>query len=575
MADTVVGLRLQTQGGDQVQNTVGNIKKELRSAQQEAVALSAKFGETSQEALDAAKRVAQLRDQIQDTNERVALFDPGARFAAFGNVLRTVAGGFSALTGSLALFGVQSEEVEKTLLKVQAALAITEGVNTIVDAGKDFQRLQAIISQTTIVQKAFAASTLLTSNAFKALGISVTTTSTAFRVLRTAIIATGVGALVVGVGLLIEKMSSLTNATDDQTRAQDRLREATDRLNESLQEQIGFSDRAAQESIAAAKARGASERELTNIERKAIQDRIFLRETALQDAKAKGLDTLKFEQELSNEQQKLRIFDLNEQANALQKQKQLNSQATAEANKRAADAKAAREAAEAERKAREGRIADPLGPRTAEELEEQAKLRREAEARELTALEAFEQGKIDIVARGLATVATLEAKQADDNAKAKEQAVELERQAQQQRVAIITGALGALSDAVGRETAAGKALSIAQAVIDTYTGANKALAAAPPPFNFIQAGAVIAAGFANVRRIISTKVPGQAGGGSIPGGALVSAPTIQRQTANTTTLDQRSINAIGDATARVFVLESDVTTGQERRKRLNRAARLG
>ena len=41
----------------------------------------------------------------------------------------------------------------------------------------------------------------------------------------------------------------------------------------------------------------------------------------------------------------------------------------------------------------------------------------------------------------------------------------------------------------------------ATAVIDTYAAANKALAASPPPFNFIAAAAVVAAGLANVAQI--------------------------------------------------------------------------
>jgi hypothetical protein len=67
---------------------------------------------------------------------------------------------------------------------------------------------------------------------------------------------------------------------------------------------------------------------------------------------------------------------------------------------------------------------------------------------------------------------------------------------------------------------ASKAFGIAQATIDTYIGANKALASAPPPLNFIAAAAVIAAGIANVIKISSQTPPGAAKGGSfiVPGG---------------------------------------------------------
>ncbi len=73
-----------------------------------------------------------------------------------------------------------------------------------------------------------------------------------------------------------------------------------------------------------------------------------------------------------------------------------------------------------------------------------------------------------------------------------------------------SNALSALSNAVGEETATGKTLAVASALIDTYSGANKALAAgAGTPIGYINMAAILATGFANVRKIVSTPIPGQ------------------------------------------------------------------
>lgn len=62
-----------------------------------------------------------------------------------------------------------------------------------------------------------------------------------------------------------------------------------------------------------------------------------------------------------------------------------------------------------------------------------------------------------------------------------------------------------------------KAADIAQAIIDTYAAANKALNAAPPPLNYALVAAVVAAGMANVQRIRSTQFGGGGGGNpSVP-----------------------------------------------------------
>lgn len=57
-----------------------------------------------------------------------------------------------------------------------------------------------------------------------------------------------------------------------------------------------------------------------------------------------------------------------------------------------------------------------------------------------------------------------------------------------------------------------KGLAVAEAIINTYLAATKALASAPPPFNIILAATTIASGLAQVEKITSTE-PGFAGGG--------------------------------------------------------------
>jgi hypothetical protein len=68
---------------------------------------------------------------------------------------------------------------------------------------------------------------------------------------------------------------------------------------------------------------------------------------------------------------------------------------------------------------------------------------------------------------------------------------------------------------------AGKAFGIVQATINTYTAFTKALASAPPPFNYVLAAGVLAAGMAKVVAISSQSTSGMAMGGAfrVPGGS--------------------------------------------------------
>ena len=65
---------------------------------------------------------------------------------------------------------------------------------------------------------------------------------------------------------------------------------------------------------------------------------------------------------------------------------------------------------------------------------------------------------------------------------------------------------------------AAKAFNIANAIMNTYAGATKALAMYPPPFNFIAAAAVVASGLAQVAAIRSQTYSGRALGGPMVGG---------------------------------------------------------
>jgi hypothetical protein len=146
--------------------------------------------------------------------------------------------------------------------------------------------------------------------------------------------------------------------------------------------------------------------------------------------------------------------------------------------------------------------------------------------------------------------------------------------------------MGALGDLVGKQTIAGKALAISQALINTYLGVTEVLrnkTIIPEPFGTIQKVAsvatILASGFSAVRNIGRTQVPGAGGGGggSTPTMASVAAPVAPQSTA--TSLSASTIQNIGNAAAggvnRAYVLDSDIRNSDERNVRLQRAARLG
>jgi hypothetical protein len=117
-----------------------SIKTQIREATQEAARLSQQFGEFSPEAAAAAQRVAGLKDQMDDLNEKIQALHPD-KFNRINTIAKGVANGFQAAQGAMALFGAESEDVQKALLKVQGAMALAQGLEGLDAAGKQLKTL--------------------------------------------------------------------------------------------------------------------------------------------------------------------------------------------------------------------------------------------------------------------------------------------------------------------------------------------------------------------------------------------------------------------------------------------------
>jgi hypothetical protein len=125
----------------EVKENLGNLKQQLKAAQVEVQVLADKFGVTSDEAREAAKRAAELKDRIGDAKALTDAFNPDAKFKGLGQALTGVAGGFAAVQGAMGLIGVESENVEKQLLKVQSAMALAAGIDQLTEAKEAFLNL--------------------------------------------------------------------------------------------------------------------------------------------------------------------------------------------------------------------------------------------------------------------------------------------------------------------------------------------------------------------------------------------------------------------------------------------------
>ena len=214
-----------------IESNLGSLKSQLREAQAEVVSLSDKFGATSKEAAEAAKRAAELKDRIGDAKALTDAFNPDAKFNALSSSIGGVLNGFQAYEGALGLIGVENEDLQKTLLKVQSAMALSQGIQGLAEAKDSFVQLGAVVKNTTLFTSAYnfvmgisnkeTATNVLVTEADTtakvgltgATGVLSTVTggaTTAMKLFRVALIATGIGAIIVLIGLLIANFDKVT-----------------------------------------------------------------------------------------------------------------------------------------------------------------------------------------------------------------------------------------------------------------------------------------------------------------------------------------------------------------------------
>lgn len=590
MADVEVGAKL-TLEGDAAKKTMREFKNEVKLANEELLNTQARFGATSKEALAAAKKVAMLKDNIQDANETVKLFDLGNKFQTVGNAVRGLVGGFTALQGALALVGVEGDEVQKTLLKVQGALALTEGLNVIADVGKDFKRLGSIIVQTL--------------GKSGAIGLAIA----------------GVAALGLALaGVFTRKQTAELQAYNDTLK--DYNRAAATARQTVTEVKIAFEQaRAGVISKDAAlkiynDTLGDSLGKANDINQaeKLLADKAdtYIKITALK-AQANALFAKSAEQAaeaLIAQDELLKSGILNEggvvgtAANRLQAKIEKAKQDAKDIENLGAGllrqagtlSQTSGISTGPKSTATGGKATTPAGKAAEKETEEveiiyatrdENRLLREQELQaNLIANKQFfiEEGKALEQQEFDEKIALLNAELDSEEAAAKRK-VELAEWERNGRVAAakdIGNALGALSELIGKQTAAGKALAIAQAVINTWVGVSEVLrakSALPEPFATISkianVAVIIATGLNAVKNIGKAQVPGAASGGSSGGSLATTAPLrpVAPQATNTL-LNQQQLNQIGNATVRAYVTETDVTNNQERIRRLNRAARI-
>jgi hypothetical protein len=404
-------------------------------------------------------------------------------------------------------------------------------------------------------------------------------------------------------------MSSSTEATDELTDAQKRLnRELEDgkKLTEDFAKRNDFNTQIA---LANARKRGASERELLAIELEGIEKRGKANQKESEEILAKAdqfynltkeqqerVRALKAENEELERQGKIKIanFDADMAEKERERQKKAIEDAKKSEEEKLKDRQDARKKELDAINEQAKIIADNIKKNEGERLKNEIDLKKKADeilkqielelAPEETPTEKlkreYEERLAILTKAGASTLSldakyvtdklALEKKLADEQKANRDKQLADEKILQEQRLNTLGVSFGKISELLGKNSKAGRAFAVSQALINTYQGITAELATkTATPYEFgvklVNIASVVGIGFKAVKDILKTPDMSTGGSGASAGGGGGGAPSSAPQF---NVVGNAGINQIAQtmnkeqAPVQAYVVGNKVTTQQ-------------
>ena len=311
--------------------SVKELRKEMKSLKDELLNLEEGTIEYNATLQKAAGIQHTLKEQMEQVN--ASAMDAGQILGNASNAVAGMTGAFQAGAGIMNMFGVESEASMEMIAKMQNVMAITQGFQAIDEGMKAFGRLGNAIKATTVFQKLFGDLQLVSAAKTKILELAT-------KGWGKALIATGIGAIVVLIGTLIANLDKLTAAFESSSeKAEKAAKNASKNNIERMKDELRLME-----------ARGASKEEIYKQEYKIYQ-------AERKDAK-EALDAIKDKnsEEYASAKQLLHDLDMDQKEANEKYLKGINDKHAeeAKANQKAADDAKKKREQDAETKRKEG-----------------------------------------------------------------------------------------------------------------------------------------------------------------------------------------------------------------------------
>lgn len=247
----------------QIKSNAPEVTKETTSLRQQVKELRKEMEACevgSDEYNDALVRLAQTTHDLREQQEMVknSAGDLGTVFGNLQNVSSGVVSGFSAVNAITTLVGANNENLQKTMVKLQAGMALVQGMKGMEGMGKKMKALITSVKSLITTTKAQTTANTGLAASETAVGVGAKVASVALKGLKAALISTGIGAIVVLVGELVNGLSKLVSWIGSAMGTTNEYKDANEKLNKAFEDQNDHLDN----EIKLMTASGASQKEI-------------------------------------------------------------------------------------------------------------------------------------------------------------------------------------------------------------------------------------------------------------------------------------------------------------------------
>lgn len=234
-------------------------KQQLREANQELKIMSERFGETSAEAVKAAKNVARINDEMEFQRDLVKSYNPDEKFRSLTQTAGIATLALGGLKDGFTALGVESETLDKIIGTAQAILGVTSTISGLSDA----------YGVLTASQKAKSAANLVEAGTAEVAAVAETEAAAATWSWNAALLANPIGLVVAAVVAATAAIYAYVKITSDAVSEEEKLKFASMELEQAINNQAKafdnnnkFLSKSNDHKINLLRASGASEKQI-------------------------------------------------------------------------------------------------------------------------------------------------------------------------------------------------------------------------------------------------------------------------------------------------------------------------